>query len=154
MTLVTMITIMIEITKITWNVKWHEMSNDMKCQMTWNVKWHEMSNDAKWQMTRNVKWHEMSNDMKWHMTHDVIYHEMLMLDLWLQAETPGVTHFGAYIRPPDGHFLGSGIEFLGKVRGVHHQLCNAKCNTHALCWEFYNNVSRPFFCKQQTDIPN
>ena len=30
---------------------------------------------------------------------------MLMLDLWLQAETPGVTHFGAYHRPPDGHFL-------------------------------------------------
>ena len=29
---------------------------------------------------------------------------MLMLDLWLQAETPGVTHFGAYHRPPDGHF--------------------------------------------------
>ena len=27
-----------------------------------------------------------------------------MLDLWLQAETPGVTHFGAYHRPPDGHF--------------------------------------------------
>ena len=30
---------------------------------------------------------------------------MLMLDLWLQAETPGVTHFGAYHRPPDGDFL-------------------------------------------------
>ena len=30
---------------------------------------------------------------------------MLMLDLWAQAETPGVTHFGAYHRPPDGHFL-------------------------------------------------
>ena len=30
---------------------------------------------------------------------------MLMLDLWLQAETPGVTHFGAYHRPPDGHFF-------------------------------------------------
>ena len=30
---------------------------------------------------------------------------MLMLDLRLQAETPGVTHFGAYHRPPDGHFF-------------------------------------------------
>ena len=30
---------------------------------------------------------------------------MLMLDLWPQAETPGVAHFGAYHRPPDGHFL-------------------------------------------------
>ena len=27
-----------------------------------------------------------------------------MLDLWPQAETPGVSHFGAYHRPPDGHF--------------------------------------------------
>ena len=30
---------------------------------------------------------------------------MLMLDLIPQAETPGVTHFGAYHRPPDGHFF-------------------------------------------------
>ena len=29
---------------------------------------------------------------------------MLMLDLRPQAKTPGVTHFGAYHRPPDGHF--------------------------------------------------
>ena len=41
-------------------------------------------------MSWNVKSHEML---------------MLMLDLWPQAETPGVTHFGAYHRPPDGHFL-------------------------------------------------
>ena len=27
-----------------------------------------------------------------------------MLDLWPQAESPGVTHIGAYHRPPDGHF--------------------------------------------------
>ena len=71
-----------------------------------------MTHDA-WHMKQNVKlhfthmthktWH-MTHDTR-HMTHDVKYHEMLMLDLWLQAETPGVTHFGAYIRPPDGHFL-------------------------------------------------
>ena len=30
---------------------------------------------------------------------------ILMLDLWPQAETPGVTYFGAYHRPPDGHFF-------------------------------------------------
>ena len=30
-------------------------------------------------------------------------HEILVLGP--QAETPGVTHFGAYHRPPDGHFL-------------------------------------------------
>ena len=29
---------------------------------------------------------------------------MLMLDLLPQAETPGVSHFGGYHRPPDGHF--------------------------------------------------
>ena len=46
------------------NVKWHEMSNDMKCQMTWNVKWHEMSNDMKCQMTWNIKCH---------MTHDTLF---------------------------------------------------------------------------------
>ena len=28
-----------------------------------------------------------------------------MLILWPLAVTPGVTHFGAYHRPPDGHFL-------------------------------------------------
>ena len=54
--------------QMTWNVKWHEMSNDTKCQMTRNVKWHKMSNDTKCQMTQNVKWHRMSNDTKCQMT--------------------------------------------------------------------------------------
>ena len=72
------------------------MSKDMKCQMTWNIKWHEMSKDMKCQM---------SNDT-WYMIHDfLILMLMLMLDLWPQAETPGVPHFGAYHRPLDGHFL-------------------------------------------------
>ena len=35
----------------------------------------------------------------------LIFMLMMMLDLWPQAETPGVTHFGAYHRHPDGHFL-------------------------------------------------
>ena len=35
----------------------------------------------------------------------LIFMLMLMLDLWLQLETPGVTHFGVYHRPLDGHFL-------------------------------------------------
>ena len=35
----------------------------------------------------------------------IIFMLMLMLDLWPQAETPGVTHFGAYHRHPDGHFF-------------------------------------------------
>ena len=52
-----------------------------------------------------------SHDLKsWHMTHDtyincwafLIFMLMLMLDLWPQAETPGVSHFGAYHRSPDG----------------------------------------------------
>ena len=54
----------------------HEMLTDMICRPTWNIKYHEMS---------NVKCHEI-------------------LVLGPQAETPGVTHFGAYHRPPDGHF--------------------------------------------------
>ena len=61
-------------------------------------------------------WYDMFNlDIWWswwYMIHDddiycwtcLIFMLMLMLDLWLQAETPGVTHFGAYHRPPDGHF--------------------------------------------------
>ena len=71
----------------------HEISNDTKCEMTQNVKWHEMSNDTKCQITQ-LQLHRMMHDA-WCM----------MMDLWLQAETTGVTHFGAYNRPPDGHFF-------------------------------------------------
>ena len=61
-------------------------------------------------------WYDMFNlDIWWswwYMIHDddiycwtcLIFMLMLILDLWLQAETPGVTYFGAYHRPPDGHF--------------------------------------------------
>ena len=61
-------------------------------------------------------WYDMFNlDIWWswwYMIHDddiycwtcLIFMLMLMLDLWLQAQTPGVTHFRAYHRPPDGHF--------------------------------------------------
>ena len=42
---------------------------------------------------------------------------MLMLDPLPQAETPGVTHFRAYHRPPDGHFL--------KTK-VHWQFCKVQ----------------------------
>ena len=31
---------------MTWNLKWHEISNDLKSQRSWNVKCHEMSNDV------------------------------------------------------------------------------------------------------------
>ena len=116
------------------NVKWHKMSNDTKCQMTQNVKWHKISNGTKCQMTRTFKWHKMTHDT-WHMTHDKwqIRHDkwhmklnfklhithmthdtwgmmydawhMTHDDQWLRTETPGVTHFGAYIRPPDVHFF-------------------------------------------------
>ena len=59
-------------------------------------------------MTWNVKWHKMSNDT-WYVKRDafisVIFMLMLMLDLWPQAETPGVPHFGAYHRPLDSNFL-------------------------------------------------
>ena len=49
---------------MSWNVKCHEISNVMKCQMSWNVKCHEMSNVMK------CHHHEMSNVMKFH------HHEM------------------------------------------------------------------------------
>ena len=79
----------------------------------------------------------------WYMIHDdndddniycwtcLIFMLMLMLYLWLQAETPGVTHFGAYHRPPDGHF------FLSKISEVY--FCKAKQGLHwrlasILCW--------------------
>ena len=45
--------------------------------------------------------------MKWQLLWNVKCHEML--DLWPQAETPGVTHFGAYHRLPDGHFLSDSV---------------------------------------------
>ena len=79
------------------NVKCHEILNVMKCQMSLNFKSHEMS---------KVKCHEMTNVMKCQESWNVKCHEMLMLmlDLWPQADTPGVTHFGAYHRPPDCHF--------------------------------------------------
>ena len=78
---------------MTWNVKLHEISNDMKshltlnvmkCQMLWNVKSHEMSNDKCHEMTNvmkcqtswNVKRHEMSNIMKCQTSWNVKSHEM------------------------------------------------------------------------------
>ena len=71
------------------------MSIDTECQMT------QMSNDTKCQMTQNVKWHKQSN-----YTISITQNDAwcMMMDLWLQAETTGVTHFGAYNRPQDGHF--------------------------------------------------
>ena len=57
-----------------WNVKSHEMSNVMKCQLSWNVKCHEMSNVMKWLMSWNVKesWnvkcHQMSMVTKCQMS--------------------------------------------------------------------------------------
>ena len=93
--------------QMTWNLTRYEISKDMKSQKTWNLKRHEISNDMKSQMTWNVKRHKISNILKCKMSWNVKCHEMLilMLDLWPQAETPGVTHFGAYNRPPDGHFF-------------------------------------------------
>ena len=85
-----------------WNLKWHEISPDMKSQKTWNLKRHEISNDMKSQMTWNVKSHKISNVFNCKMSWNVKCHLMLilMLDLWPQEETPGVTHFGA-ITPYD-----------------------------------------------------
>ena len=59
--------------------------------MIWNHRWHEISYDMKSQMTCNLIWHKMSNVMKcW---------------CWCWINDPKQKHFGAYHRPPDGHFL-------------------------------------------------
>ena len=58
MTLVTLITMMNKIAK-----------DHTKYQMTQNVKWHRMSNDMKCQMTQNVKLHNC-NYTEWCMMHD------------------------------------------------------------------------------------
>ena len=51
--------------QMSWNVKCHEMSNDMKCWMS-NVKCQEISNVMKCQMSWTVECPEMSN--VWSMT--------------------------------------------------------------------------------------
>ena len=58
--------------QMTWNLKFHENSNDMKSQIV-----HEISNEMKTQMTWNVKLHEISNDMKSHLTLNVMKCQML-----------------------------------------------------------------------------
>ena len=142
--------------QMTWNVKRHEMSNDMKCQKTWNIKWHEMSNDMKCQMTWNVKWHEMSN-VKWYIIHDTFYmihftwymiwnvkgHEMskdmkcqMIHDTWY---TPGVTYFGAYHRPPDGHFFVFAIVYVSAQDGM----------LTAQLWLWSPNLVRSHFTRRQ-----
>ena len=85
-------------------------------------------------------WYDMFNlDIWWswwYMIHDddiycwtcLIFMLMLMLDLWLQAQTPGVTHFRAYHRPPEGNFC------QGKTDQNHSQ------TTHVLPHHcFYTN---------------
>ena len=46
---------------MSWNVKCHEMSNVMKCQMSWSVKCHEVSKVFKCQTSPNGKCHQISN---------------------------------------------------------------------------------------------
>ena len=91
-----------------WNVKCHEMSKVMnvKCQMSWNIKSHGMPNVMKCQLSYNINCHTMSIVIQCQMSWNAKSHEllMLMLSLWPRAETPGVSHFGAYHPPPDGHF--------------------------------------------------
>ena len=61
---------------MTWNLKWYEISNDMKSHPIWNLKRHEISNDMKSQMTWNVKSHKISNVMKCQMSWIVNCHKM------------------------------------------------------------------------------
>ena len=61
---------------MTFNLKWHEISNDMKSQMTWNLTRYEISKDMKSQMIWNLKWHEMSKGTKYQISWNVKCHEM------------------------------------------------------------------------------
>ena len=103
--------------------------------MSWNVKCQEMSNVMK---SYNVKSQEMSWNIK--------FHEILMLDLWPQAETPGVTHFGAYHRPPDGHFyLFHRYSFIGECQPLLLLFCaDLDCST-LLVFFLYNSYVVFFF---------
>ena len=61
---------------MTWNLKWYEISNDMKSHPIWNLKRHEISKDMKSQMIWNLKWHEMSKGTKYQISWNVKCHEM------------------------------------------------------------------------------
>ena len=106
----------------------HEMSRVMKCKLSWNVNCHEMSIVIKCQMLWYVKYHEML---------------MLLLDLWLQAETIGVAHFGAYNRPPDGHFCTNQYPAI---------LRTTRTTTGNLLIPFSSNRCRSWNCEAGTGL--
>ena len=60
---------------------------------------------------------------------------MLMLDLWLQAEIPGVTHLGAYHCPPDGHFLEAKVAIFVKWLGMSFLEVVTRWGQLLLFWE-------------------
>ena len=78
---------------------WYDMFN-LDIWWSW---WYKLHDDDIWCMIYDIWRYKLHDDDIYCWT-CLIFMLMLMLDLWLQAETPGVTHFGAYHRPPDGHF--------------------------------------------------
>ena len=79
---------------------WYDMFN-LDIWWSW---WYKLHDDDIWCMIYDIWWYKLHDDDIYCWT-CLIFMLMLMLDLWLQAETPGVTHFGAYHCPPDGHFF-------------------------------------------------
>ena len=78
---------------MTFNLKWHEISNDMKSQMTWNLTRYEISKDMKSQMIWNLKWHEMSKGTKYQISWNVKYHKISnIIKCWCWIYYPKQKH--------------------------------------------------------------
>ena len=76
------------------------MIYDDICFMFYNMFmiWYDMI----WCMIYDIWWYKLHDDDIYCWT-CLIFMLMLMLDLWLQAQTPAVTHFRAYHRPLEGN---------------------------------------------------
>ena len=77
---------------------WYDMFN-LDIWWSW---WYKLHDDDIWCMIYDIWWYKLHDDDIYCWT-CLIFMLMLMLDLWLQAQTPGVTHFRAYHRPLEGN---------------------------------------------------
>ena len=60
-----------------------------------------------------------------------------MLDLWSQAETPGITHFGAYLRSLEGHFYRLRTEDWD-VLATTRLMCFNECVIVGMCFGYHS----------------
>ena len=84
---------------------WYDMFN-LDIWWSW---WYKLHDDDIWCMIYDIWWYKLHDDDIYCWT-CLIFMLMLMLDLWLQAQTPGVTHFRAYHRSPEGNFCQGKID--------------------------------------------